>query len=357
MLQTQNLLTINKNTMNMKTLDMKAWAESARNGRRRLAIPIMTHPGIELCGYTVRDAVTDGEVHARAILALNDRYPADACSVIMDLTVEAEAFGAHIVFPENEVPSVTDTLVHDLSEIEALKIPTLEAGRIPQYLKANRIVAEALGDKPLFAGCIGPFSLAGRLFGMTELMMATFTEPETIQLLLEKCTRFIGDYCIALKKSGAQGVVIAEPAAGLVSNEDCSLYSSLYVRRIVELVQDDRFLVVLHNCGNTGHCTEAMVETGSAGYHFGNQAGMVAALEACPADTLVMGNIDPVGLFKQASADEMYRATQELLNATAAYPNFILSSGCDVPPETPHANIDAFYKALSEYNKTTNRYR
>ena len=172
MLQTQNLLTINKNTMNMKTLDMKAWAESARNGRRRLAIPIMTHPGIELCGYTVRDAVTDGEVHARAILALNDRYPADACSVIMDLTVEAEAFGAHIVFPENEVPSVTDTLVHDLSEIEALKIPTLEAGRIPQYLKANRIVAEALGDKPLFAGCIGPFSLAGRLFGMTELMMA-----------------------------------------------------------------------------------------------------------------------------------------------------------------------------------------
>ena len=172
MLQTQNLLTINKNTMNMKTLDMKAWAESARNGRRRLAIPIMTHPGIELCGYTVRDAVTDGEVHARAILALNDRYPADACSVIMDLTVEAEAFGAHIVFPENEVPSVTDALVHDLTEIEALEIPTLEAGRIPQYLKANRIVAEALGDKPLFAGCIGPFSLAGRLFGMTELMMA-----------------------------------------------------------------------------------------------------------------------------------------------------------------------------------------
>ena len=78
----------------MKTLDMKAWAEAARSGKRRLAIPIMTHPGIELCGCTVRDAVTDGEVHARAILALNDRYPADACSVIMDLTVEAEAFAA-----------------------------------------------------------------------------------------------------------------------------------------------------------------------------------------------------------------------------------------------------------------------
>lgn len=338
----------------MKTLDMRTWAAQARSGRRRLAIPIMTHPGIELCGCTVRDAVTDGQVHARAILALNERYPADAATVIMDLTVEAEAFGAQIVFPENEVPSVTDALVHDLAQIEALQIPTLEAGRVPQYLKANRIVAEAIGEKPLFAGCIGPFSLAGRLFGMTELMMAIFTEPQTVQLLLEKCTQFIGDYCGALKAAGAQGVVIAEPAAGLVSNEDCSLYSSLYVRRIVELVQDEHFLVVLHNCGNMGHCTQAMVQTGSAGYHFGNQAEMVAALEACPAEALVMGNIDPVGMFKQASADEMLRATQELLEATAAYPNFILSSGCDVPPETPHANIDAFYKALTEYNKTSN---
>ena len=334
----------------MKTLDMKAWAGQARSGERRLVIPIMTHPGIELCGCTVRDAVTDGQVHARAILALNDRYPADACTVIMDLTVEAEAFGAHIVFPENEVPSVTDALVHDRAEVEALQIPSLDAGRVPQYLKANSIVAEATGSKPLFAGCIGPFSLAGRLFGMTELMMAIYTEPETVQLLLEKCTQFIGEYCRALKQAGAQGVVIAEPAAGLVSNEDCSLYSSLYVRRIVELVKDDGFLVVLHNCGNTGHCTEAMVETGSAGYHFGNQADMVAALEACPADSLVMGNIDPVGLFKQASEEQMYRATKELLDATAQYPNFILSSGCDVPPETPHANIEAFYRALTEYN-------
>lgn len=73
----------------------------------------MTHPGIELCGATVRQAVTDGKAHARAILALDARYPADACTVIMDLTVEAEAFGARIVFPENEVPSVIEPPVHD----------------------------------------------------------------------------------------------------------------------------------------------------------------------------------------------------------------------------------------------------
>ena len=35
---------------------------------------------------------------------------------------------------------------------------------------------------------------------------------------------------------------------------------------------------------------------------------------------------------------------------TKDYKNFILSSGCDTPPEVPAANIDAFYEALDEFN-------
>ena len=38
----------------------------------------MTHPGIELVGSTVLKAVTDGQVHANAICALSERFPADA---------------------------------------------------------------------------------------------------------------------------------------------------------------------------------------------------------------------------------------------------------------------------------------
>lgn len=334
----------------MKNKNMKEWKSLILKEKTRLAIPIMTHPGIELCGYTVRDAVTDGEKHADAILALDSHYPAGACTVIMDLTVEAEAFGAKIVFPENEVPSVCEPLVHNIQEIEKLKVPSVYSARIPEYIKANRIVASRLNGKPLLAGCIGPFSLAGRLYGMTELMMAIFTEPETVEILLRKCTDFITAYCKELKTAGADGVVIAEPAAGLVSNDDCSKYSSSYVKEIISVVQDDSFLVVLHNCGDTGHCTAAMVETGAAGYHFGNQADMTEVLKFCPRDSLVMGNLDPVGIFRQSSPEDVYTAAANLLEATSVYPNFIISSGCDVPPGVPKENIEAFYKAVSDYN-------
>jgi len=36
-----------------------------------------------------------------------------------------------------------------------------------------------------------------------------------------------------------------------------------------------------------------------------------------------------------------------LLDATAAHRNFVLSSGCDIPPNAPLASLDAFYDALS----------
>ena len=273
-------------------MNVDEWIEYIIVSDKKVALPIMTHPGIELLNKRVLDAVTDGEVHFKAVEALNMNYPQSAaCTVIMDLTVE------------------------------------------------------------VFGGCIGPYSLAGRLFDMTEIMMAIYTEPETALLLLDKCTRFITQYCRAIKDCGSAGVIIAEPAAGLLSNEDCMQYSSVFVKRIVEEVQDSHFAVILHNCGNMGQCTQAMVATGAKGYHFGNKIDMLAALEECPSNALVMGNLDPVGIFKQATAEEVYRQTYTLLQKTTAYPNFVISTGCDIPPEIPLDNIRAFYEAVKDYNQ------
>lgn len=311
----------------------------------------MTHPGIEITGTTVLKAVTDGQVHADAICALNEKFPAAAVTAIMDLTVEAEAFGAQVLFTENDIPNITGRLVSDLESVQALEVPGLDAGRVQEYLKANRITAGRITDKPVYGGCIGPFSLAGRLFDMTELMMAIYLEPDTVTLLLEKCTEFILKYVRAMKETGISGVIMAEPAAGLISNDDCNAYSTAYVKQIVDAVQDDSFMVILHNCGNTGHCTDAMVRSGAKGLHFGNRADMVEALRECPAGLMVMGNIDPVGVMQQASPEKVKEETLALLEATASWDNFVLSTGCDVPPHTPFENIAAFYEALEEYNQ------
>lgn len=40
-----------------------------------------------------------------------------------------------------------------------------------------------------------------------------------------------------------------------------------------------------------------------------------------------------------------------LVNKCAHYENFVLSSGCDISPESSFDNIDAFFKANDEFYK------
>ena len=304
----------------MSKINMKEWAAEIIRKKEVTAIPIMTHPGIELTGKTVYEAISNGEVHFEAIKALCGKYPAEAATVIMDLTVEAECFGSEIVFPEDEVPSVTGRLLKSEADIEALEIPSMKKGRVREYLKANYLAAQHITDRPVFAGCIGPYSLAGRLYDMSEMMMLLYLNPDAAKLLLRKCTDFIIRYCLALKATGVQGVMMAEPAAGLLSDNDCKEFSSAFVKDIIDQVEDEYFTVVLHNCGNTGNCTQAMIASGASAYHLGNKIDMVEVLEQMPSDALVMGNLDPVSIFKMSSPETIRKATMDLLEATRNYP-------------------------------------
>ena len=330
---------------------MKQWVADIIHQKEVAAIPVMTHPGIEQNGNTVREAVSNGKVHADAVVKLTQNYRSVAACTIMDLTTEAEAFGAEIAFSDEAVPAVVGHMLTDAKSINDLQVPSLKAGRIPQYLKANLLAARAIQDRPVFAGCIGPFSLAGRLYDMSGIMMLIYENPDAAHTLLAKCTQFIEKYCEALKLTGVNGVLMAEPAAGLLSNDDCKAFSSAYVKYIVNKVQDDHFIVVLHNCGNTGHCTKAMVETGAAAYHFGNKCRMEEVIKEVPKDALAMGNLDPVSLFKDSTPAQMREATLDLLEKMREHPNFVLSSGCDTPPHTPIENVNAFFEALNEWNK------
>ena len=330
---------------------MKQWVADIIHQKEVTAMPVMTHPGIELNGNTVREAVSKGKVHAEAVIKLTQAYQSVAACTIMDLTTEAESFGTEIAFSDEAVPAVVGHMLTDVKSINELQVPSLSAGRIPQYLKANLLAARAIQDRPVFAGCIGPFSLAGRLYDMSEIMVLIYEHPDEAHTLLAKCTQFIEKYCEALKQTGVNGVLMAEPAAGLMSNDDCKTFSSAYVKYIVNKVQDDNFIVVLHNCGNQGHCTEAMVETGAAAYHFGNKCQMEEVIKEVPPTALAMGNLDPVSLFKDGTPEQMRKATIDLLEKTRQYPNFVLSSGCDTPPHTPIENVNEFFKALDDWNK------
>jgi uroporphyrinogen decarboxylase len=301
---------------------------------------------------SVLDVVRDGKKQAQCIQVLAARYPSAGFVTIMDLSVEAEAFGAQVKYAEDETPTVIGQLVPDRSAASALAIPDIGSGRTAIYLDAARRAVAAVADKPVFGCHIGPFSLAGRLCDMMRLFTNLISDPEMVHDILEKCTRFLINYANAFKATGTQGIFIAEPTAGLVSPRQCDEFSSRYVSRIVAEVQDENFMVVLHNCGNTKKLVPSMLSTGAEGFHFGNAVNMTDILPQIPEHILAFGNLDPATVFKQGTPEEIRNRTTALLGSMSGYRNFVMSSGCDIPPGTPRGSVEAFFAAADEYNKT-----
>ncbi|MDE6945393.1 MAG: uroporphyrinogen decarboxylase family protein [Lachnospiraceae bacterium] len=332
----------------MKT-DMKKWMQDCINAPTKKALPILSFPGIQLTGHTVDEIVRSGHLQAVCMEAIARKFDTAAAFSLMDLSVEAEAFGSPIHYSGDEVPTVTAALIRDEEEAEALQVPDVGAGRTGECVSGIREVSSLITDRPVLAGMIGPYSLAGRLLDMTEIMILCYEEPEMVETVLEKATEFLVKYAQAFKDAGANGIAIAEPAAGLLSPGLIEAFSTPYVKRICEAVEDDSFMVLYHNCGNVIPLLENIKEIGAGGYSFGNAVDLEEALKVIPEDSIVIGNIDPAGIIRNGTPEQIRKETLSLMERCCKYPNFVIASGCDIPPMTPLKNIEAFFQAVEEF--------
>lgn len=333
-------------------LDMRKWRTDLIASADVKAMPVMTYPGLALINdKSVADMLTDAETQLSCIQALANRYPAAAALTAMDLSVEAEAFGCEVRFSETEIPSIVGKLIADFDAAAALQTPQVGTKRTGNCLKVLEKATSKIQDRPVLGGCIGPFSLAGRLLELNSILVTVRRDPVLVHLVLQKCTTFLIRYLQMFKSIGANGVLIAEPAAGLLSPAFCRQFSAQYVTRIVDAVQDDHFIVILHNCGNTVKQIETLVSTGANGLHLGSTVNLVEIAPRVPTDALLFGNLEPAGVFLLGSPADVQVRTKALLREMQPYPNFVLSSGCDIPPGTSIENIDALFLAVAAHNK------
>ncbi len=335
----------------MEKYNMKQWINSLKGTGAKKPIPVLSFPCVSLLGITVRELISDSALQAKGMKAVADRTDAAASVSFMDLSVEAECFGAIVVVSDDEVPTVKGRIINDMDEAEALEIPSIGSGRTQIYIDAIEKACKEITDRPVLAGMIGPYSLAARLFDVSEIMMDCYDDPDMVHTVLEKVTAFLIEYAKAYKAVGANGIVMAEPVAGLLSPTLEEEFSSPYVKKIVDAVQDDDFVVIYHNCGdNVPKMLDSIMTTGCAAYHFGNAMDMEKdIIPQVSADTVVMGNIDPAGTLRMGTTEKVREETLGLLERCSKYPNFVLSSGCDIPPMTPWENIDAFFAASNEF--------
>lgn len=318
----------------------------------RLAVPLCAYSGLEITGESVEDFVSVPGSQFKAVMALQERYQQPVLVTGIDTTAEAEAYGCEVRLSAREAPAIVGRLITGASDLATLADPVPGDARTRVPLEtAWRLTAEVGEGVPVLGAMLGPFALAGRLFGMDEAVAALETEPETIEALLDIVTGFLCRYALEFRETGAWGVILIDAGGGRLSPEHLNRFLVPFAKRVIKAVETPDFAVIVQSGAATLDHLDGLASTGAGMFHFGPAMDIGAALQRVGPEVVLGGNLDPDRIFKKASPQAAGEATRALLETTRSCRNFYISSGSGLPPGSPLASLNAFFRAVSEFNK------
>jgi len=313
---------------------------------KNLVIPLLGAPGTTLSKTTLKENLTDSKVQYKTLSMLIEKFCPDGIFTMMDLSVEVEALGLNLKFPENANPSVTN---HPIKNREDLKIVRDNwhgiTGRMEVFVEVmERIVRKYSIIKGGYV--IGPFTMAGELMGANDIGVQVMLNPDLVFEFVDFSLEIISEYAQALFDAEADTIAVLEPLAVMLSPKKYKEFSLSPFKRLVSNLNNKP--LILHICGNTNHLVKLMCDSGAMGLSLDSVMNFEKLKKIIPKEIALIGNLDPVKIFLHSTPDEVAEATRSLKESMKDTKNFIISSGCDIPLNTPLENIEAFMKAARE---------
>jgi uroporphyrinogen decarboxylase len=288
----------------------------------------------------MEDALRDPKLLYEAMRFSVEQMGLDSICLITDLSLEAEACGCQVQFSERNLPMVLSHPLQGSDAPRALRVPDPhQDGRMPVFLETMRQIKRNYTLLKL-AVVIGPFTLATHLRG-TEIYLDTVMDPESAKLILQYCTKVSRAYAEALIEAGADMIILAEPAGSQLSPTAYDMFSQAYSKRIIGALSRP---CVLHICGKAGHIVGKMCESGAEGISI-DDVDLPSLVRSAPRHVVILGNIDTLTLAR-SSPEEVRMQTIGLLDRVRDRKEFIAAPGCDLAPDTPLENIEAFVRTV-----------
>jgi uroporphyrinogen decarboxylase len=335
-----------------KLLDL---VNSSYSEKRRIVAPLIGFPGVKMAHSSIKLAQQNHEEHFKVVNALVNAFKPDIQFVLMDLSVEANALGLNTLFPPNESATVLKKNGgFGMSELDSLrKIKFASDSRLLSYVKTIELMkSEFPSVVKVGAYVTGPYTLAGLIIGAQEAGLMAARHPEKLEEICVFTNECIMQYTELVLSAGADAVCVLEPSGVMLGPLHFEKFSMVNVKNIVKLCHTAGSDCIYHVCGNSTHLIEKMVESEVDGLSLDSKdAGVDLSKIAknIPENIVLIGNISPSRTIVYGSPKEVKEEVKALLKSMGSFPNYVLSTGCDLPLETPTDNISAFMETGRNY--------
>ena len=314
---------------------------------RTPVIPIVGLYSSACSGIPVNDLLRDGNLQAKSQLVALQRFKYDGVFTCMDLTAEAEALGASITFQEADFPYVSGHPAESPGAVFDLEMLSIKDARLLAFVDATKQLVNRVGRSHLVSTyIIGPFTLAGHLIGVESLLEHAIEDPELTMKVVNYCQDLLEPLVEAYIKAGAHNVVILEPTASssIISPTFFEKYSEPDLSKMVSRIHKGGTKATIHICGNTLPILNAMCDTKADALSIDSAVDLKEAKEIARGRATLIGNVDTT-LILTAYKEDVQKAAVDCLKKAAQEGGFILSTGCDVPLETPEQNLQELVNA------------
>ncbi len=310
--------------------------------------PFLKATACEVAGVSIKSYCETGESMARAQMESAKLFGVDSVNAASDVLIEAETMGSRSNRPENEFPRL-EVPALDIMAVDELPMPDVRNdGRFPVKIEAVRAMSQ--GDYAVIAWVMSAFQLAAQLRGFKGMIVDLMRGDRDVRPLLDRCLKVSSDFARVLVEEGADVIAIGNASSSMDVLSPGTYIGKLaaYDRKLAESIRKTGALVQMHICGNITPILgelDRLVDVVDVDH----KVGIFDAISGLK-KAVLKGNLDP-SVLRFCTAEDVRLRTKVVVDAVRSSERkglFIFSTGCEVPPKTPHAAIKAMVAAARE---------
>jgi uroporphyrinogen decarboxylase len=320
-------------------------------------VPQITYATSQVTGISFHEAMHSAEKMADALVAGYKAIGYDGVYVGWEssFNLVAEAMGCALWVPPGGIPTVSERVVNDPSDVDKIRAADPERdGRLPLHLKAVELVRREVGkDTPLFRYVPGPLTLASLLRGQEKFLLDLIKSPGLVRGILKPATESSRRFAVAAVEHGADIVVVADPLAStsVISPRVFDEFAFRGISEVMAAISKAGGVPSLHICGATTPILERMAATGTRIIELDYLVDLKTAKKEIGRSVCIQGNMNPTGTLFGGRPEDVEREAKDCIMKASGGGGFILSSGCEVPLGTPLENVRAMVTAGRKYGR------
>ena len=337
-------------------------AVSHKEADRVPVYPILSGISRKLVGATYEEWSTNADICAEAFIKTAEDFDIDCIVTLIDLSVECDAWGQELIFPENEAahPDYSKCVIQDIEDYAKIKkVDYRNSKRMMMHIDVCKKIVEAKGGElPIIAFVFGPLGTLSMLRSQQDMYMDLYDDIDAVKDAAKEINETLKDYVAALCDTGVNGIMFDTLfASGTIMSKDMwQETEGVLMPELAEIVRSKGCLNMIHNCGQNIYFDvqiEAIQPAAISFFYPPDDCKDFAECKAKYGDKVTL-----IGCVTPASAvigtdEEWDKQCRDQIDAMAKGGGFILATGCEYPA---NASFDRAQRMI-DIAKTYGQYK